>query len=205
MVRDVRYAIRALARSPAFAVSATLAIALAIGVNTAVFGVVHDVPLRPLPYADGERLVRIWETNASAGVERGNVSPTSLVEWHHRSATLEQVAVYYAREWLVAFGDDLEPLQGAFVSPRLFDVLGVHPVLGRPFRPEGARADDADAAGEVLISHDLWQRGFGGQADAIGKALFVGERDVRQRDRRERAQRSMAERRREDEGRTHGR
>lgn len=179
MLQDLRYSIRAIRRSPGFAATAVLAIALAVAANAAVFAVAYGVLLKPLPYADSHRLVRIWESNLTQGIGRGEVSPTSIVEWRQRSRTLEHIAAYRAGEWLVAFDEELEPLQGALVSPSLFRILGVAPVLGHAFPAEGEAPVDAHAGSDVLISYGLWQRRFGGQSDVVGKTLSIEGRVTR--------------------------
>jgi hypothetical protein len=124
-----------------------LAIALAVGAATAVFAVVYRVLLEPLPYPDSQRLVRIWETNSPQGIERGEVSPTSVVEWRQRSRTLEHIGVYYAREWLIAFDEELEPVQGAFVSPTSSRCSASRQSSVRASRPRDTpRAEPAAAA-----------------------------------------------------------
>jgi putative ABC transport system permease protein len=173
MLHDLRYSLRTLRRSPGFTASAVLAIALAVGVNTAVFAVVYRVLLEPLPYPDGERLVRIWETNHPQSIERGEVSPTSVVEWRQRSRAFDRIAVYGAREWLIAFDEELEAVQGAFVSPDLFAMLGAAPVIGQPFPAEGRPGAEPAAGGDVLIGHGLWQRRFGGRPNVVGKTVSI--------------------------------
>ena len=87
MLSELGYSVRSLSRSPFFTLSATMTLALGIGANAAVFSVVEAVLLRPLPYAEPDRLVRIWETNPAQGIERGHVSPGSFVDWRARTRT----------------------------------------------------------------------------------------------------------------------
>jgi putative ABC transport system permease protein len=171
-MQDLRYALRTLSRSPGFALSAVLTLALGIGANAAVFAVVHAVLLNPLPYRQPDRLVRIWETNLAQGIERGDVSPGSYVAWRDRSQMLDGVAIYLAspRQWLLSFGREPEVVRGTEVTPSLFDVLGVRPILGRTFHAERPNAAVRDAP-EIVLGYGLWQRRFGGATDVIGKTL----------------------------------
>jgi predicted permease len=169
----MRYAIRTLLRSPGFTLSAVLTLALGIGANAAVFAVVHGVLLNALPYRQPDRLLRIWETNPAQGVEHGDVSPGTYVAWRDRSRTLESVGLFQAspRDWLFSFGGEPEAIRGTEVTPGVFDVLGIQPVLGRTFRAERPN-DPVPDAPEVLLSYGLWQRRFGGSPDVVGKTLM---------------------------------
>jgi len=172
MLNDLRYALRTLRRSPGFAASAILALALGIGANTAVFSVIYAVLLKPLPYAEPDRLVRLYERNPAQGVERGEVSPGTFVDWRARSHTLEHFAVYFQGEALWSFGDRNEIVRSSAVTASLFDALRVAPVLGRAFRP--ANGDDpAPDPGEAILSFGLWQRKFGGSSTVLGQTVRV--------------------------------
>src|SRR5260370_13715002 len=100
MLNDVRHALRTLRRSPAFAVTAILALALGIGANTAVFSVVYAVLLKPLPYAEPDRLAALYERNPAQGIEWHPVSPGTFVDWRARSHTLASIGVYTEGEAL---------------------------------------------------------------------------------------------------------
>lgn len=179
MLTDVRHALRTLRLSPLFAMSAVLTLALGIGASTGVFAVVDAVLLRPLPYAEPDRLVRIWETNPAQGIERSEVSPGSFVDWRTRTGTLDRISVFMAREWLISIDGVAEAVQGAEVSPSLFPMLGVAPVAGRTFRPEAEQAAPFGDEGEIVISHALWRRRFGGRIDALGQTISLeGRRPV---------------------------
>jgi putative ABC transport system permease protein len=173
MFSDLRYAIRTLRRSPGFTLSAVLTLALGIGANAAVFAVVHAVLLNPLPFRQPDRLVRLWETNPAQGIDRGDVSPGTYVAWRDRSQTLETVGIYLAspREWLLSFGGAPEAVKGTEVSPGVFDVLGIRPMLGRTFHPERPDAPVREAP-EIVLGHGLWQRRFGGDSLVVGKTVL---------------------------------
>jgi putative ABC transport system permease protein len=175
MLRDVLYAVRTLRRSPGFAASAILALALGVGANTAVFSVVYAVLLKPLPYPDPDRLVRLSERNA-AGVDSGVVSIGTFVDWRSRSRTLDAVAVYTepaSGGTLWGAGDRFDVVKSSAVSPALFPMLRVSPILGRTFRPEGEQDKPSGDRGKAVISYGLWQRYFGGAPDIVGRSVTV--------------------------------
>ena len=173
MLNDLRYALGTIRRSPAFAASAILALALGIGANTAVFSVIYAVLLKPLPYAEPHRLVRLYERNPTQGIERGDVSPGTFVDWRARARTLESVAVHTRGEALWSLGDRFEVVKTSAVSPLLFSMLRVNPILGRTFRPEAEQDKPNGDTGEAIISFGLWQRQFGGATDVVGQAVRV--------------------------------
>jgi putative ABC transport system permease protein len=176
MLNDLRYALRILRRSPGFAASAILALALGIGANTAVFSVVYAVLLKPLPFEEPDRLVRLSEVDP-AGVDSARVSIGTFVDWRARSRTLEAVAVYTipgGGQTLWSLGDRLQVVRISAASPALFAVLRSRPVLGRTFHPEDLHGGgpSADRA-KYVLSYDFWQRAFGGAASVIGQIVSV--------------------------------
>jgi putative ABC transport system permease protein len=176
MLNDLRYALRTLRRSPGFAAGAILALALGIGANTAVFSVVYAVLLKPLPYDQPDRLIRLYERNPARGIERGDVSPGTFVDWRARSHTLASAAAYTMPlngQTLWAYGDRFEAVRTARVSPALFPLLGVSPILGRTFRSESEQMAPSGDNRQVVISYGLWQRAFGGAADVVGRCANV--------------------------------
>ena len=134
MLSDLRYAVRTLRSSPGLTAAAVVTLALGIGANAAVFSVVCAVLLRPLPYAEPDRLVRIWESNPAQGIGRGDVSPGSFVDWRSRTRSFERIGLFMARDWMLSVNGEMEALQGASVSPSVFPMLGVLPILGRTFK-----------------------------------------------------------------------
>ncbi|HTM25478.1 MAG TPA: ABC transporter permease [Vicinamibacterales bacterium] len=176
MLNDVRYVVRTLRRAPAFAVSAILALALGIGANTAVFSVVYAVLLKPLPYWQPDRLVRLSEENRETGAAERVVSAGTFVDWRWRARTLESLAVYApvfgSGETVWNIGDRARIVKTAGVSPALFRVLRVQPVVGRLFRADDEDAP-AGALGQFVISYGLWQRAFGGSIDVVGRRVSL--------------------------------
>src|SRR5687767_14563993 len=171
MLADLRQALRLLRRAPGFTAAAILTLAVGIGANVAVFTFVDAVLFRPLPFVEPDRLVSISETHHETGQDRAGVLPGSFADWRERSRSFEALAMYARATFLVTNRDDPARVQGASVSPGFFDVLGVSPVLGRTFP-----AADAAMTGherEIVISHGLWQRWFGGDSGVLGRTLQV--------------------------------
>ena len=171
LLRDVRYGIRSLLKRPGFTAIAVITLALGIGANTAIFSVVNAVLLRPLPYADAERLFVPW---GSRGDMRNHtvVSYPDFVDWQAQTKMLEHVAAYNQSGTLLRKGDaEPELIVGAAVSADLFPLLNVTPILGRPF----TRADDQPNAPAVMVlGYDLWQRRFNADPNIIGRQIKIG-------------------------------
>ena len=177
-MNDFRYALRTLRRSPVFTVSAILAIALGIGANTAVFSVVYAVLLKPLPFAQPDRLVKLSEYSVTEGRDERRVSAGTFVDWRARARTVDDVAVYSSGgESLWAIGDRLQIVRAAAASPSLARVLAVQPIMGRWFADAQATTG---ATPQVVISHGLWQRVFGGASDVVGRTVVVEARARRE-------------------------
>jgi len=136
LAHDLRHAVRAFRRAPGFTLAAVAALSLGIGANTAVFSVLHAVVIAPLPYANPDRLVRLWESSQTQRVERGAVSPGTFVDLRARSRTLERIALFGERDFLVSDGQETWQSRSAAVSPALFEMLGARPALGRTFPPD---------------------------------------------------------------------
>jgi predicted permease len=165
-VKDVRYALAGLRREPGFASIAIGVLALGIGANTAVFSIVDAVLLKPLPFRDPERVVRMWETPTAAS--SNSTTAQNFIELRRRLHTFEVLSgetdVNATAE---IFGEPVR-LQGRRVSANHFDVFGVAPILGRTFREE----EDRPGADDVLIlSHAAWQQRFGGALDILDQKV----------------------------------
>lgn len=168
--QDVRYGLRMLRRSPGFTTVAMLTLALGIGANTAIFSVVNAALLRPLPYAEPNRLLAISQTDRTTGTTGVPMSFTKFSAISEQSKTLESVAtVYYDSPSLVS---DREPevLNAARVSSEFFRVLGVPIARGRSFLPEEEAPGGADAA---VITDAFWYDHFAGDPQILGKALLL--------------------------------
>ena len=170
LVQDVRYALRTLRRAPGFAAVAVLSLALGVGANAAVFGIVDAVLLRPLPYPASERLVSLLVKDA-AEERASSLSDADFVALEE-ARSLERFGVYYRTPGgvtLTGLGEP-EQLQASWVSAGLLPALGVAPLLGRvPLAAE----DDAGGPRVVVVGHAFWRDRLGGAADAIGRPLTL--------------------------------
>src|SRR3984893_19404990 len=171
LFRDVRYGIRSLLKRPGFAAIAVITLALGIGANTAIFSVVNAVLLRPLPYAEAERLIVPWGSKSETQ-HHTVVSYPDFMDWQTQTQTLEHVAAYIASGALLREADsEPEVISGANVSAGLFCLLYVAPVLGRPFtRGE----DQPDAAPVIVLGYSLWQGRVNADPQIIGKQIRIG-------------------------------
>jgi Acidobacterial duplicated orphan permease len=170
LFQDLRYGLRMLRKNPGFTAVAVLTLALGIGANTAIFGVIEAVILRPLPYKDPTRLVLLADSQDS---ESGAFLIKDIWAFKSRSRSFENIAAYYrdsgfSRVTLTSGGEP-ESVQGAFVSANFFNLMGVGPALGRAFTPD----EEAQRERVVVLSYGLWRRRFGGSRDAIGKVLQI--------------------------------
>ena len=157
LLQDFRYSARTLLKRPAFVITITIILALGIGANSAIFGVVNAVLIRPLPYEASDRIVMIWETNQSQGVPRSIVSPARFVDWKNQTNAFDQLAALRFWYYTVTGLGDPERYQGARVSADFFRLLDVTPELGRNFGPEEEQVGRDHV---VILTHAFWQRHF---------------------------------------------
>jgi putative ABC transport system permease protein len=157
-----------LLKKPGFTLIAIFALALGIGANTAIFSVVNGVLLRPLPFEDPDRLVRLGEW--SQQVPGMSISYPNLLDWREQQSVFTGIAATRFNSYNLTGGDEPERLQGRDVSANFFDVLGVKPALGRTFLPE---EDHANSNRTVVLSHGLWQRRFGADPQIVGKVISL--------------------------------
>ena len=167
--QDVRYALRMLAKNPAFTAIAVVALALGIGANTAIFSVVNAVLLRPLPFKHPEQLVMAWENAAHLGFPKDTPSPANFLDWQKQAQSFSGMAAMAERAFNLTGIGEPERLEGRRISANLFDLLGVPALLGRSFVAE----DDQPGSHVVLLSYSLWQRRFGSDPGVIGRALAL--------------------------------
>jgi putative ABC transport system permease protein len=169
--QDLRYGLRMMRKTPGFTVVALLTLALAIGLNTAVFSIVNAVLLRPLAYAQPERLVLLRDEQG-AGEETPPSYPEFL-DWRDQSTVLETAAAYFNVSYTLAGAGEPEQLWGQRVSSNLLTMLGVAPLVGRDFRPE---EDHPNAPAVAMIGYSLWQRRFGGDPNVVGTEVMLSDR-----------------------------
>ena len=182
IVRDVRHALRAFARTPAFAVVAVVTIGLGIGANTAIFSVVRAVLLRPLPYEDPDRLVLVVGELENRDVQYWPTSPPDLIEYQAQVTRLAQLEAVFTFAQPMTGGDaEPEQIEVGAVTPGFLQMLGARAVLGRLFTEEDAVPVAEDTPpGEgppamIVLSHELWQRRFAGDADVVGRTVQLGD------------------------------
>jgi len=169
-LRNVRLALRALAKSPAFSITVVLTLALGIGANSAVFSAINSVLLRPLPFPNGDRIVSIAQIQAKT--PQPQIAPTRLEDWDRMNHTFQTISGYYTQDDSELSGNLPEKLTHALVAPRFLQVWGIAPQLGRDFNPAEEHYGGPNA---VLISDRYWRRRFGASPDAIGKTLRLGQ------------------------------
>jgi putative ABC transport system permease protein len=172
VLQDLRYAVRSLLKSPGFAIVAVLTLALGIGANTAIFSVVNAVLLRPLPYADPDRLVMVWERNLQRSRDRNVISPGNYLDWRSQSRAFSDIAALRAWRANLRGVEQPEELPVEYVTGNFFRTLGVQPVLGRTFTEAEDRPGGATA---VLLSYDAWQRLFGGSPGVLDRSVVLNE------------------------------
>ena len=164
ILQDIGYFSRTLTKSPGFFSVAVLTLALGIGANTAIFSVINSVLLRPLPFHEPDRLVRLFETEAAPG--NYPFAGPDYLDWQAQNKTLEGMSLF---SWFnrvnVSGGGQPESALATSVQANFFPVLGVKPLLGRGF---AAGEDGAGGAHVAVISHGFWQRHFGGDAAVLG-------------------------------------
>ncbi|MBO0861031.1 MAG: ABC transporter permease [Chloracidobacterium sp.] len=169
VIQDLRYGARILLKKPGFTLIAVVTLALGIGANTAIFSIVNAVLLRPLPYAEPERLVALWERNTQRLEYRSSISYPNFFDWRAQSKSFERMASYYTNGMALTGVATPVSLRSAVVSPDLFATLGVKPLLGRWFVAEEERPGNRAA----IINHSLWRRQFGGDPNIVGRTMTL--------------------------------
>jgi putative ABC transport system permease protein len=166
---DLRTALKSLARSPGFTVLAIVTLGLGIGANTSMFSILNGYMLRPAPYADRDRIDRIYK--ATRQDRRGGIAPADYLDLKAQESGYGQIAAYASSDMSLSEpGQPAEAVEGLRVSANLFSVLGARPELGRDFRP------DEEVLGHhrvLVISHRFWQTRFGGDARIVGRTVRV--------------------------------
>jgi len=175
MLTDLKYAFRMLIKAPVFAVIAILTLALGIGANSAIFSVIDTVLLRPLPFKNPDQIVHVWGRYATDGGKvRGNVhSFPDYVDLREQSQNFAAMAAYTRTGGTLSLAEDARALEGIAITPEVFDVLGVQPLLGRGFTKEDAK-NEADRV--VVLTYPLWQSAFGSDPKIIGQKITISAR-----------------------------
>ena len=173
LLQDIRYAIRVCVRTPGFTAVAVLALALGIGANTAIFTIVNAVLLERLPFRDPNGIVALWEENARRPGRSNVVGPSQFVRWGERSTSFERMAAFVDTRANLTGGGNPEEVIVQNVTAGFFPILGVSPLIGRPF----SDSENTDPQSSVVIlSADFWQRRFGGDPNVIGRTIQLNAR-----------------------------
>ena len=168
VMRDARYSVRQLAKSPAFTLVATLTLALGIGATSAMFSVINGVLLRPLPFPQPDTLVLVNEIVPQYGLF--SVAPATFLDWRQQNSVFERLAAYTSGSATFADASGPERVTNAAVSWDVFDLLRVQPALGRGFR---ADEDLPGKNGVIVLSHSMWQRRFGSDRGVLGRSITL--------------------------------
>jgi len=171
--QDLRYGFRLLIQNPGFTAVAVLTLGLGIGANTAIFSVVNAVLLKPLSYANADRLVMAWENNLGKGWSSFAVSPANYLDWQKQNHVFDPLVAFMGTGFVLTGQGEPEQLYGMLATDGVFRLTGVEPALGRGFRPEEFEAGKNRV---VVLGHALWQRRFEGSPEVLGKPVtFSGE------------------------------
>jgi putative ABC transport system permease protein len=168
--QDIRYGLRALRARPGFTVIAIIALALGIGANTAIFSVINALLLRPLPYAQAESLVWIWERNPGSAIEREPLSIPNYLDWRAQNQSFSELTAWGRTQAVLTEAGEPERINGSVVVANFFATFGAQPGLGRVFTAEENKPGQNQS---VILSHGLWHRRFGGNPQIIGQSITL--------------------------------
>src|SRR5688500_292756 len=169
LAQDIRYGARVLLKHKAFTCVAVLTLALGIGANSAIFSVVNELLLRPLPYRDPDGIVMLWEVTPE-GRHMNTTSRANFRAWRAQSMSYEHIAAFSDQRLTLTGDGEPEEVSGQLALPDIFKVLGVEPILGRTLLPEEGEPRSPLVA---VLSYGLWQRRFGGQSSVIGQPITL--------------------------------
>ena len=166
LATDVRYALRGLAQKPGFTIAVILTLALGIGANTAIFSVVNAVVLRPLPFAEPEHLVWLWDTQPQ--LPTAPASLPDFLDWKEQNRSFEYLAAFLSGNTFLNTGDGTRDTPVGVVTPEMFALFRVRPILGRTFTAEETLPGRSRVA---VLSHGLWQSLFGSDPNVLGRTI----------------------------------
>ena len=170
LFQDLRYGARILLKQPAFTLVAVVTLALGIGANTAIFSLVNSILLRPLPFREPDRVVRLIQASPKLGLDTWGVSQADFAAYREQNRSLESIALFNSSAINLTGSGEPERLPFTSVAADFFKVLGVNPVLGRTF----VEGEDAEGKNLVcVISHRFWQRRFAGDPNIVGKMVSL--------------------------------
>jgi putative ABC transport system permease protein len=166
---DLRYAVRALRRTPAFSLTVILTLALGIGANSAVFSALDAVLLRPLPFPDGDRLMQLRQRLDNTS--ETNIAPVRLEDWQRLNSTFSAITGYYTEDISETSGEFAERIKRANVAPRFVEVWGIEPLIGRGFTLENHRTGGPPG---VLVSYRYWRDRLGSDPNVLSRTVRIG-------------------------------
>jgi putative ABC transport system permease protein len=169
LLNDLRYAARMMRNAPMFTAAVVLTIALAIAANTAIFSLVNAVLLRPLPFAEPQRLMQVAEKNDRLNLPTFGASVLNFLSWREQTQTFEQLAAIGFATFTLSGAGEPEQFVGARISPALMHVLGIRPVAGRDFTDD----EEKPGATVAMIGEGLWKRRFGGDPGIAGRTVTL--------------------------------
>jgi len=169
--QDVRYGARVLRRSPGFTAVAAITLALGVGANTAIFTVVNAVVLRPLPFSEPDRLIRVWESNPEKGWPQFSASHPNFLDWRAQARSFERLAAQTGAGFTLTSGGDADIVRGLAVTSDLLPLLGIAPALGRNFRAEEDQPGGRTTV--VIVTHGFWERKLGADPSLLGKPITL--------------------------------
>lgn len=172
-MNDLRYALRMLIKAPGFTFVAILTLALGIGANSAIFSVIDPMLLRPLPFPDANRIVMIWAQTGGLFGDRDVFSYLNYADLRDQNRSCSALAAFTRTAGVLNKAEESQALEGVAISPQIFDVLGVKPLLGRAYTPQ---EDQDGAAPVVVLTYPLWQRAFGGDPHIVGQQVSLSSR-----------------------------
>jgi len=174
VTQDLKYGLRMLAKNPGFTAVAVLTLALGIGANTAIFSMIHGVLMQHLPFKNPGQLFTLWERNLKMGYEQNPPAAANFRDWRERNGVFKQMAAFdSSRTFNLAGAANPERVDGAAVSPGLFELLGVEPIWGRTF----SSAEDQPGRDQVvMLSYGLWQRRFSADRAVVGESITIDGR-----------------------------
>jgi putative ABC transport system permease protein len=177
LLSDIRHALRVFGRAPSYAIAVVAVLALGIGANTAIFSIVNAVLLRPLPFDEPDRLVRLFHVPPQAtfpGMATFSLSPANFLDWQRESQSFDAMAAYTTRQLTLTGSGNAEAMRVAMVGPGFFKIVRTPPALGRTFMPEEHAAGRSKV---LVISDGFWRSHLGAAPDAVGRTLtFDGQR-----------------------------
>ena len=170
LIQDIRYGLRGLWRQPGFTLIAVLSLALGIGANTAMFSLVNAVLLKPLQFAEPDRLVVLWEDNPSIDAGHDDVAVANFVDWKTQNKVFDDMAALSFRSFNITGDGEPEKVMAYGATANFFPLLGATPALGRNFLPE---EDQPGGAKVAILSYGLWQRRYGADRGILGRNILL--------------------------------